>query len=419
MTGPATGLHRLGTALRRAAVVSRLRLAGRLPPGRHPDVGDSPLFGESPLFGDPGFRQSLGRLLQDAPPGLLAGGDFFFLPGDRPPWLDTGIDVAAGETVTWLAAGRVVLSRLFDIFVEPHFQLWARIGDGAVFSGTRASHTFTADRAGRIHLASYFPGQWATRSGELATSPDVYRGVRGGISVLLLRWAVDPRAGLRRLAAGSDPHPLLALEIDRLENPVQQPEGWKHLWFLGDSEIYSPGRGDDGAPEVRCATHCDVGILQRAVDAPLRPDTRLAWRWRVDSLPSELAEDTLPTHDYLSIAVEFENGIDLTYYWSASLPVGTGYWCPLPTWREREFHVVVRSGREGLGRWIAEERDVYADYERYVGSPPDRIERIWLIANSTFQRGVGRCAYRDIEIRCDTGPRRLVSAGERWKDPWN
>ena len=387
MTGPAVGLRRLGTALRRASLVARQRFAGRVPPGRHPEVSDRE------------FRHSLGRVLDAAPPGLLAGADVLFLPGDRPPWLDTRTDVAAGESVTWLAAGRVVLSRLFDIFVEPHFQLWARIGDGEVFSGTRASHSFTADRAGRLRLASYFPGQWATHSGELATSPDVYRGVRGGISVLLLRWAVDPRAGLARLAAGAAPHPLLALEIDRLDDPVRPPPGWKHLWFLGDSEIYSPGTGDDGAPEIRCTTHCDVGILQRAVDVPLRPDTRLAWSWRVDALPSQLAEDTLPTHDYLSIAVEFENGIDLTYYWSASLPEGTGYWCPLPTWREREFHVVVRSGREDLGRWIDEERDLRADYERYVGRPPALIERVWLIANSTFQRGFGRCAYRDIEIR--------------------
>jgi hypothetical protein len=70
--------------------------------------------------------------------------------------------------------------------------------------------------------------------------------------------------------------------------------------------------------------------------------------------------------------------------------------------------VVVRSGGEDLGGWVDEERDLYADYEHHVGPAPGRIERIWLIANSTFQRGVGRCAYRDIEIRCDDGPRRLI-----------
>ena len=105
------------------------------------------------------------------------------------------------------------------------------------------------------------------------------------------------------------------------------------------------------------------------------------------------------SHDYMSIAVEFNDGRDITYYWSSELAEETGYWCPLPTWKDREFHVVVRSGSEGLGRFLDEERHLYADYQRYVGRPPGRIERVWLIANYTFQRGVGRCAYRDIEIR--------------------
>ena len=41
------------------------------------------------------------------------------------------------------------------------------------------------------------------------------------------------------------------------------------------------------------------------------------------ALPGLLREDSVPSHDYLSIAVEFENGLDLTYYWSTALPVGT------------------------------------------------------------------------------------------------
>ena len=41
--------------------------------------------------------------------------------------------------------------------------------------------------------------------------------------------------------------------------------------------------------------------------------------------------------------MEFDNGRDITYYWSSKLPVGTGYDCPLPNWAGREFHVVVRS----------------------------------------------------------------------------
>ena len=131
-------------------------------------------------------------------------------------------------------------------------------------------------------------------------------------------------------------------------------------------------------------------------------------RWRIEELPSEIAEDARFTHDYLSIAVEFSNGRDLTYTWSCELPAETGYWCPLPTWRDREFHVAIRSGRSGLGVWQREERDLHADYRRFIGAPPPRIARVWLIANSMFQRRVGRCCYADIALEHADGETRVL-----------
>jgi hypothetical protein len=57
---------------------------------------------------------------------------------------------------------------------------------------------------------------------------------------------------------------------------------------------------------------------------------------------------------------------------------------------------VVRSGPEGLGLWHEERRNLLVDYRRYMGEPPARIVRVWLIANSIFQRGEGVCEYADI-----------------------
>jgi Protein of unknown function (DUF3047) len=368
----------------RIGQVTVLRLSGGLPPGKQPecDVAD--------------IRALADHITIGGGNGHLVARDLVELPADRPPWYDTGIDLAEGQSVTWLAGGRVVLSTLLDIFIGPHFQLWARVGDGPVFRGTRATHTFQALRPGRLRLASYFPAEWADSSGTLATSEDAYRGVSGGMVAIVLRWNGSPLDGLRALQS-SVPHPLIDLEIDRLTNPVLRPDGWTYLWFLGESEIYSASPADRGA--IECKTHCDVGILQHDVDLPFTEGTRLAWSWKVDVLPSTLAEDVLPTHDYLSIAVEFSNGIDLTYYWSAGLAVGTGYWCPLPTWAKREYHVAARSGTAELGRWIDEDKDLYADYVAHIGKPPERIRRVWLIANSMFQRGRGECAYRAIRLR--------------------
>ena len=148
---------------------------------------------------------------------------------------------------------------------------------------------------------------------------------------------------------------------------------------------------------------------ERAIDADMEdrsavePNTRLRW-WRMDQLPSKTREDNLITHDYLSIAVEFDNGQDLTYYWSSELPVGTGFRCPIPTWTARETHVVARSGLEGLGQWFNEERDVYRDYgEKIGGALPVKIVRVWLLAVSLFQRTKGKCQYADISFVTDDG----------------
>ena len=157
-----------------------------------------------------------------------------------------------------------------------------------------------------------------------------------------------------------------------------------------------------------CDTHGDVGILRRPAALPLQPGTILSWRWRVDSLPIDLREDSLPSHDYLSIAVEFDDGQDLTYYWSAALPVGTVYRCPLPTWKDKETHVVVRSGLGELGRWLEQRRDVHEDYRRCIGGSARSVVRVWLIANSLFQRGHGRCEYSGIEFEQPDGNRLTV-----------
>jgi Protein of unknown function (DUF3047) len=377
--------HELGIAARLATRSLRRRLSG----GSPPPVSD----GE--------FRAALQPWLATLPAGLLAGHAFHRLPATQPPWFDTGVDLVPGESVTLLADGRVYLSRALDIWVGPSFQLWCRVGvEGPVFRGTRGTHTFVAQRGGRLWLASYFPGEWADPSGRLGTPAAEYAKVSGGLSVLVLRWApgVDAQTELRRLARDRRAPGLVLAEVERLEQPAPVPESWDYLWYLGPGEIYRATLAPDGRPAIRCHTHGDVGILRREAHWPLAPGTRLRWSWKVDELPVDLAEDTLPSHDYLSIAVEFDDGQDLTYYWSAALPEGTVYRCPLPTWRDKETHVVVRSGTADLGRWLDEERDLFADYRRILSGDAREVVRVWLIANSLFQRGHGRCEYASIRL---------------------
>lgn len=385
MTDLGSIAHELGVAARIAGRAVRRRLAGATTAPAEPQS----------------FRATLDPWLARLPPGGIESHRYCTLPATQAPWYDSGLDLGEGDTVTWLADGRVYLSRMLDIWVEPSFQLWGRIGaDGPVFRGTRATHSFTASRSGRLWLASYFPGEWADRSGRLATPTADYAKVSGTMSVLLLKWRrdADMPALIRNWARDTRVPGLVIAEAQRLDHPVPTPDQWEYLWYLGPSEIYRSSVTDGGQAAICCDTHGDVGILRKDAALPLQPGTRLRWSWRVDELPADLPEDTLPSHDYVSIAVEFDDGQDITYYWSSSLPVGRVYRCPLPTWKDKETHVVVRSGAEQLGQWLDEDRDVFEDYRRIIGGPARSVVRVWLIANSLFSRGHGRCEYAGITL---------------------
>lgn len=348
------------------------------------------------------FKSHFTDLLANIAENQIKDYHFFAVPSNQKPWLDSGLDFAVGTHISAFSAGQTQLIGL-PISLEPSFQLWFRIGeDGEIFRGTRDSHSFTVAKSGRLYLASYFPGEWSSKTGALSTPDAVYDLVTGCIEVLLIAWQGDSLNGLKSLAEQDPKNQLIAQEIDRLLAPIIKPEGWEYLWFLGPAEIYQNYRLETNQPGICCHTHNDVGLLQKPINLPFKPNTLLRWSWKIDQLPSAVREDTLPSHDYLSIAVEFDNGQDITYYWSAELPPETAYRCPIPTWTARETHVVIRSGLQGLGEWLTEERDVYQDYRSAIGGDmPGNIVKVWLIAVSLFQHGEGQCQYADISFLND------------------
>ncbi len=354
------------------------------------------------------FQSELQAALDAAPDGVIAEVAWLDMPATQPPWVDCGLSVSAGEELSFFLDGRVYLSEPLDIYFEPNLQVWCRVGeDGPVFRGSRSSHSFRAPTAGRVQFGNYFPNAWENLQGDTAQDDSVYKGNRGDFRILVIRWSTSAEEGLRALLANFQA-PLLADELARIELGDIAPAGWYYLWHVGPAEIFREGHGASGQPCIHCRTHRDVGILQKDLDLPLTPETEISWEWRVNQLPSTLREDTVPSHDYLSIAVEFDDGRDITYYWSSTLPEGYGYDCPLPNWQGIEYHVVIRSGKEGLGEWLKERRNLYEDYANYMGDPPTRITRIWFIAVSIFQREHGDCDYADIRMHGPDGEMKLL-----------
>lgn len=319
------------------------------------------------------------------------------IPAKGLSWHTTTLELRSGDTVTLIADGVVHMMRTLRLSLGPQACCWYRIGDGPVRCAPAAAHTFVADGDGPLRLAAAPPGAFADRSGTIEASP-LNRFVSGALTVAAIRWRDDPHSQLET-ACASDPA-LFEPALRQLNAPVMPPGGWHYLWRLGDGEIYRGEHTQEGGGEICCHTRGDVGILQCPVSLAFTESTRLEWSWRADQLPSSVAEHIDLTHDYLSIAVEFDNGLDLTYMWSATLPRDTIFQCPLPWWKERETHWVIRrAGDDPLGSWLDESRTLAQDYDTAIGGPrPERIVGIWLIANSLFQRGEGACRYRAIRL---------------------
>jgi len=348
--------------------------------------------------------QTLAQNISLAASPALAACHALHLPAQQAPWTPSGIHLRKGQSCTLLADGVVHWSeRHPHLHGGPGFHLWARVHPGGrIVNLIRNSTSFVADVDGELELGIYL-GMWRDAYGTLDTPATAYGRLRGGLDVLVLVWRGNSLVGLEDIHSRCA-STLLAAEIERLRNPVPVPPDWHYLIETGTSDIY---RDCSEGGQARICLHADddQGILRKAVDFPLTPNTRLRWRWRLDAHPSRVAENSNATHDYVSIATEFDNGRDLTWIWSSTLPVETWFDCPIRIWSGRETHYVVRSGLDAAAQWCDEQRPVYDDVARSMGAPPARIVAVWLICVASFQHGTARAAFEKIEL--SDGERRV------------
>lgn len=362
--------------------------------GFAPARAASDRLGAGGLPGEGKLAKGIMPLVQQSGISELVRAVPFELRGSDLPWVKELGEVRKGQQVTFLLAGRWYLAREADLWVEPGVAFHARSGKGQLYNPMANTGTMTVDRDGPLAIARS-AGEWASPDGALATPADVYVAAEGRIEGVALIWSGDARTGLAKLAAAGDVEGLVHDEIARLDlNPVLPP-GWKSMFLFGNGNG-TFRTGADG--EILCSTHKSVGIVQRPVALELSPGATLEWSWIVDELPAPSPEDEIGTHDYLSIAVEFDDGQDLTYMWSAGLPSGHVFRCPLPLWAGRETHMVARTGRDSLGQWLSETRPIHDDYKTHIGGDARHVVGVWLIANSVFLRRSGHCRYRNIVV---------------------
>ena len=310
-------------------------------------------------------RGRLGAIRAGLPPPDASAP--LLIDGGEQEWKGVGFTARQGERFRLTARGFQWIARPLGLAIEPQNSLWMRIGRGPIRKVLEADAVYEAWDDGEVTVFSKGLSEWADRDGAVLPGPRTRQGP--GLSVR-------------------------ASATDAPATPGNALDGWNPLWRIGEGRAFTVA-----GEMIEVTARAEVGILCKPLDLPLAETTTVSWDWKIDALPSTLAEDLPFTHDYLSLAVEFDNGRDLTWMWSAELPVGRTFRCPLSWWCDRETHTVARSGTAALGTWLSERRSVLAEYRDALGEPaPQRIVAVWLIANSVFQRGEARATFRNIVV---------------------
>jgi len=199
--------------------------------------------------------------------------------------------------------------------------------------------------------------------------------------------------------------------------------GWEALTF---KKIERRTRyavvADGGGHVLRAESEASASGLYRSLDLDPRVYRVLTWRWKIDNVlvkgdAQRKQGDDYPARIYVAFRYDPATATTwerlrygaikllygrypprhvINYIWDNRLPVGTAI---DNAYTDRAKMIVVESGAALVGRWVAEERDVYADYKRLFAAEPPAIEGIAVMTDTddTGERAVAH--YGTITLR--------------------
>ena len=139
--------------------------------------------------------------------------------------------------------------------------------------------------------------------------------------------------------------------------------------------------------------------LEHSVDVDPAQMPYLTWNWKVAQLPGGGDFRRASTDDQAAqVLVAFSDKRILTYIWDSSAPKGTmqnASNIPLV----RIFAVVCQSGSAEANRWIAESRNIAADYQRAYGKIAPRVRGLRLQINSQHTGTVAESYFGEVAFR--------------------
>lgn len=175
------------------------------------------------------------------------------------------------------------------------------------------------------------------------------------------------------------------------------PDGWQVKVNYGKPEISTVKEGNNLYLNLK--SHDSSYGLERDLDVDPRQAPFLTWKWQARQLPAGGDFRHSRSDDQAAqVLVAFADKRILTYIWDTSAPAGTmesASSIPLV----HIYALVCRSGPSDLNRWLTENHNVGADYEKAYGRPAPRVKGIRLQINTQHTGTSAESCFGEIAFR--------------------
>lgn len=179
--------------------------------------------------------------------------------------------------------------------------------------------------------------------------------------------------------------------------------GWESKSFKGVTE-YRVIK-ENGLSVVKAVSTASASGLVKKISFSPAKYRYLRWRWKITHTVTGGDEKSRDGDDYAArVYVIFPGRFfwqmkAINYIWANKL--AKGKFAP-NAYTANTKMVAVESGNEKAGQWLAEERDLLADYRTLFGTDPPEAEAIAIMTDTDNTDGIAEAWYADIILSTES-----------------
>lgn len=179
------------------------------------------------------------------------------------------------------------------------------------------------------------------------------------------------------------------------------PKGWELKQWFGDTHRIGIIE-EKGEKVLNLGSEKNSFGIYKEFEFDSKSLPVLTWRWRVAQLPEggdvrKKKKDDQAAQLYVMFPrfPKMVNTRLVGYIWDTSTPKGEKVTSPKSS---NTRYIVLQSGKEHLGEWIAEKRNIYEDYKTLFGEEPPEAGGITIMIDSNDTESSAESYFDDIRI---------------------